>query len=80
MIQLLVFLIDVFWWAVLNAIIVVCMYKLFSKFRYYVYDEPEQKIEVFGWLKNSGKSSTPTYKSTSKPNPNPTRDFKRKYK
>ena len=60
MIQLIVFFVDLFWWAVLNAIIVFCMYKLFSKFRYTYYDEPEssepkKKFDVNEWYNSKPK-------------------------
>lgn len=63
MIQLIVFLVDVFWWAVINVIIVYCLYKLFDKFRYRYYDEPEtpetpetkKKFDVNEWYNSKPK-------------------------
>ena len=63
-----VLLIDVFWWIVLNTIIVFFMYKGFSLFRHYYYGEPIVTFkELFGL-------NTKPYK------PNLTTDFSRKYK
>ncbi len=75
-----VFVVDVFWWVVLNGIIVFCLYSIYSRTYSLLNQLPPENI--FDSVRSIIPKAKPKSHLSSEPKPktNPTKDFKRKYK